>query len=28
MKKNVQIKGTKDGISIFLSDKASILELQ
>ncbi|HAK1462338.1 TPA: septum site-determining protein MinC, partial [Listeria monocytogenes] len=26
MKKNVQIKGTKDGISIFLSDKASILE--
>lgn len=28
MKKNVQIKGTKSGISIFLSDKSSISELQ
>ncbi|MBC1456622.1 septum site-determining protein MinC [Listeria newyorkensis] len=28
MKKYVQIKGTKDGISIFLSDIASIVELE
>lgn len=28
MKKYVQIKGTKDGISIFLSDVASIVELE
>ncbi|MBC6315450.1 septum site-determining protein MinC [Listeria grandensis] len=28
MKKYVQIKGTKDGISIFLSDTASLVELE